>query len=227
MKSIEDIYFLLLKRYGSQGWWPFVNHKATNPTKHGKVDGYHPRDYSFPVNGFQRFEIITGAILTQNTTWTSVEEALLNLHKLCAFCPRLMSDMNEEKIRQAIKPVGYYNKKTQYLKNVAEFLLPIKNRVPTRAELLKVKGIGPETADCIMLYAFKELHFIVDSYTRRIFSHQGIIKGNESYKKIQELFELSLPKNLIVYQEYHALLNEHAKHYYRKKPYEDPILNSH
>ena len=213
------IYDALLKEYGPQGWWPLVGHAGTNPTKAGSVNGYHPGDYSFPKTENQVYEILVGAILTQNTSWPQVEKALLNLNNLGCLNPQRLLAASESDIKQAIKPAGYYNQKAVYLAEATRFFISLKGRTPTRDEVLAVKGIGNETADSIMLYAFSQPEFVVDAYTKRIFLHLGLISQDAHYMEIKCLFEDNIPKDTIVYQEYHALIVEHAKRYYSRKPY--------
>jgi len=227
MNLLKRIYSILLKKYGFQGWWPLLGCKGTNPTKTGSVKGYHPKDYSYPKNDNQRFEVCIGAILTQNTSWPQVEKALLNLKGLNALAPQKLKKLNQEKLKQAIKPAGYFNQKARKIKEFTDFYLSLKNRMPTRDELLKLWGIGPETADSILLYAFKMPEFVVDAYTRRVFSKLGFIRKDASYEEIKKLFEKNLPRDSRLYQEYHALIVEHAKKHYSKKPYgkKDLLLN--
>lgn len=219
MNKIRQIYNALLKIYGPQGWWPLLGCKGTKPTKTGSIKGYHPRDYSHPKNNNQKFEICIGVILTQNTSWPQVEKALLNLKGLNALNPKEMKNLKLEKLKQAIKPAGYFNQKAKKLKIFAEFYINLKARTPTREELLNIWGIGPETADSILLYAFNVPEFVVDAYTRRVFANLGFIGQKAKYNEIKKLFENNLPKNLKIYQEYHALIVEHAKRHYSKKPY--------
>ncbi|AKB78813.1 Endonuclease III [Methanosarcina horonobensis HB-1 = JCM 15518] len=217
---IRTIYNFLLNSYGSQGWWPLIElHESggTNPTKTGSVQGYHPGDYTYPHTDSQQFEIICGAMLTQNTSWQQVERALINLKKIDSLSPGGILDLGPETLREAIRPAGYYNQKAVRLKTLAEWFLELKSRTPEREELLSLKGVGPETADSILLYAFKQPSFVVDAYTRRIISNLGLADEKTKYSEIKALFEENLPEDMIVYQEYHALLVEHAKRYYQKK----------
>jgi len=218
--EIRKIFNCLFDSYGPQGWWPLTElHEiyGTNPTKTGSIQGYHPGDYTYPQTEDQQFEIICGALLTQNTSWTQVEKALLNLKNLNALYPEGVLSLDLEILKEAIKPAGYYNQKAIRLKTLASWFIELRGNIPARKELLSLKGIGPETADSILLYAFKQPSFVVDSYTRRIVTKLGIVDEKADYSEIKSLFEESLPKDFEVYQEYHALLVEHAKRYYQKK----------
>ncbi len=136
--------------------------------------------------------------------------------------------MNEDEFKEAIRPSGYFNQKYNYLRNISEFYTSLEGQVPKRKDLLSVKGVGPETADSILLYAYCEKEFVVDAYTRRIFTYLGLINEKDSYNKIKKLFEDNFDGDVNDYQEYHALIVEHAKNHYLKKPYgeNDNILNN-
>lgn len=224
-EQIVTIYMKLYDLYGPQGWWPLMSHDGTNPTKTGSIRGYHPENYELPQSEDEIYEIMLGAILTQNTAWTSAEQALLNLKKLDVVYPQKLLKIDDDILKEAIRCAGFLNQKAVYLKEITKFFISLKGRIPERKELLAVKGVGNETADSILLYAFKQPEFVVDAYTKRIFSHLGIVKDNANYMDIKKLFESSLPRDTAMYQEYHALIVEHAKHYYKKKPYgvEDPL----
>jgi endonuclease-3 related protein len=217
--KIQEIYNWFLNEYGFQGWWPLIDCKGCNPTKTGSIKGYHPKDYSYPKNEKQRFEISIGAILTQNTAWPNVEKALLNLKKISCIDPKKILSLNNKKLKNAIKPAGYFNQKAKKLKIFSEFYLDLKGKTPSREELLDVWGIGPETADSILLYAYKIPSFVVDAYTKRIFTNLKLIKSDQSYDEIKELVENNLKKDFRLYQEFHALLVEHAKRFYNKKEF--------
>ena len=225
---LNEIFTKLLDSYSYQGWWPITDYEGENPTKTGSTRGYHPKDYSFPRNSLQKFEIIVGAVLTQNTSWPQVEKSIINLKEVINLTPFEILNMDENKFKSAIKPSGYYNQKYNYLRNISEFYISLQGSTPLRKDLLSVKGIGPETADSILLYAYGEKEFVVDAYTRRIFSHLGLINKKDSYNKIKKLFEDNFEGEVNDYQEYHALIVEHAKNYYFKKPYgaNDNILNN-
>ena len=203
--QLINIYKKLYYLYGPQGWWPLTSYEGTNPTKTGSVRGYHPENYDLPENRQQVYEIMVGAVLTQNTAWTSAEQALINLKKLDAVYPEKLLKLADEDLKGAIRCAGFLNQKAVYLRE--------------RKELLAVKGVGNETADSILLYAFKKPEFVVDAYTKRIFSHLDFVDEGAGYMDVKELFEFSLPRDTALYQEYHALIVEHAKHYYSKKPY--------
>ncbi len=217
---IRKIYDCLLISYGPQGWWPLTElHEAgrANPTKTGSIRGYHPADYTYPKTRDQQFEIICGALLTQNTSWMQVEKAIFNLKQLNALSPEAIISLSSEILKEAIKPAGYYNQKAVRLKNLASWFLELEGRMPEREELLSLKGVGPETADSILLYAFKQPSFVVDAYTRRIVTNLGLADEKAGYDQIKALFEEDLPRDPELYQEFHALLVEHAKRYYQKK----------
>jgi len=218
---LTNVYHKLLELYGPQGWWPLLDWKGENPTKTGSLKGYHPGNYSLPENSQQRFEIVLGAILTQNTAWTSAEKALGNLKRLGVVDPHLLLQLDSEVLKAAVRPAGFFNQKTVYLQKISRFFIKLDGEVPTRKELLKVKGVGNETADSILLYAYHQPQFVVDAYTKRIFSHLGIIEQNTSYMEVKNLFERCLPRDVPLYQEYHALIVEHAKRYYQKQPYKE------
>jgi len=205
MDKVQRIYHILLKEYGKQRWWPTTLEGELHPSYHGKK-----------INEKQRFEIVVGSILTQNTSWKNVEKAIFNLNKGRLLDINKIKKANKKILAKLIKPSGYFNQKAERLKIIAEFFSKKKN--PSRDELLSVKGIGPETADSILLYAFNKPVFVVDAYTKRIFSRVGLCDGKCSYGELQELFHKALPKNAKLYNEYHALIVELAKKSCTKKP---------
>ena len=217
MDKIHAIYTLLMKHYGPQGWWPLLSVDGINPTKTGSIKGYHPGDYSYPKDDNQRFEICLGAILTQNTSWSNVEKALLKLNRIKAIDPVAIAKLSDGKLRELIRPSGYYNQKAKKVRAFLNFYEGLGGRTPDRDELLALTGIGPETADSILLYAYHVPSFIVDSYTRKIFFKLGLVKSKQDYDSIKAMFEKSLAKDFRIYQEYHALIVEHAKRYYVKR----------
>ncbi|MBW2971838.1 endonuclease III domain-containing protein [Candidatus Woesearchaeota archaeon] len=216
--KFQKIYSILYDNYGPQGWWPLVGHRGTNPTKTGSVKGYHPGDYSYPRNSAQRFEICAGAVLTQNTSWPQVEKALTALKQKKMLSAKAISSADADSIKPLIRPAGYFNQKSAYLKNFTEFFLALGSRVPGRSDVLAVKGVGKETADSIMLYAFSQPEFVVDAYTKRIFSRMGLVSPGAGYDEIKSLFQSNLEQDAKMFQEYHALIVEHAKRHCRTKP---------
>jgi len=209
----------MYEEYGPQGWWPLLEHKGENPTKTGMVKGYHPGDYTFPKTSHQVYQICIGAILTQNVGWVNVEKALVNLNELGGINPGMLIVMDDRLLKDAIRPAGYYNQKAKKLIEFTNFYLNIDGEVPSREKLMGIWGVGNETADSMLLYAFKKPEFVVDTYTKRIFSHLGFIKEKAKYCEVKALFKDNLETDLVMYQEYHALIVEHAKRYYSRKPY--------
>lgn len=203
MHKIQTIYNKLLKSFGPQGWWPL--------TIKGNKSKHH---VGAPKTKKHRFEIIIGAILTQNTNWKNVEKALYNLSKNNVLDINKIRDINQDKLAQLIRPAGYYNQKAERLKLIAEFLS--KNKNPEKKQLLNVKGIGPETADSILLYAYQKPYFVIDAYTKRIFERLGYKKDN--YDEWQSLFTNNLKKDTKLFNEYHALLVELGKNHCKTKP---------
>ena len=203
MKGIVlRVYEWLFNAYGPQNWWPII----------GIVD--------------KQFEVCIGAILTQNTAWANVEKALANLKKINALNAGAVSSMGIEQLKGAIRPAGYFNQKAKKVKVFAEFYIGLKGKIPTRENLLGIYGIGPETADSMLLYAFNIPSFVVDAYTKRMFSKLRLVKPDWSYDQVKCFFEKNFSRDEKLYQEYHALIVRHGKKYYSKKPYgkDDPLL---
>jgi len=187
---LVKIYKQLLQKYGEQNWWP-------TETK-------------------SRFEICVGAILTQNTSWKNVEKAIKNLIEADAINPEKIAGMPVRKLERLIRPSGFFRQKAKRLKVFSKFVLSYGSvdnftKNVSREELLDVNGIGKETADSILLYACGRPCFVVDAYTRRLFSELGIIKGKEGYDEIKGMCENKLPKDVNMYKEFHALIVEHMK----------------
>lgn len=209
MNNIQQIYQTLLKTYSSQGWWPINNvyKKRKNLTNE------------------ERFEIIVGAILTQNTAWSNVEKALNELRTNKSLSINALLQTKKETIAGYIKSSGYNNQKAERLKFVAGFLIQYPFEKLQEMEikalrnlLLSVKGIGPETADSIILYAFNKPSFVVDAYTKRIMERIGFLQKEAKYDEIQELITRNIEQDSELYNEYHALFVEHAKVSCRIKP---------
>ena len=225
---IDTLYDQLLKLYGPRGWWPI----SLSPNKPNSLP-YHQGDYSIPTNDLQRLEIAIGAILTQNTAWTNVQKALDGLAAADLFGVEAITQAATADLSLAIRSAGYFNQKAGYLQEFVGFLaqqpfsqlqqLPLSE---ARKALLSVKGIGAETADCILLYALGHPIFVVDAYTKRFLQAMGLVGERASYAQMQEIFHQAIPPHLQQYQEFHALLVEHGKRHYSKRPYglEDPLL---
>jgi endonuclease-3 related protein len=198
--GLMDIYQRLFDSYGPQYWWP----------------------------GETPFEIIVGAILTQNTNWSNVEKAILNLKKNDCLCPQKLHSLSVEQLAQLIRPAGYFNIKAQRLKNFIDWLfskhngslnsLQLLSPSALRTQLLSIKGIGPETADSICLYAFEKPVFVVDAYTARIFGRHGWLEPGCGYEQIQDLFQGSLEKDPVLFNEFHALIVRVGKEHCKPRP---------
>jgi len=198
-EALTEIYRLLYDAFGPQHWWP----------------------------GETQFEIITGAILTQNTSWANVEKAITNLKSANCLTPKKLRHVDTAQLAQLIRPAGYYNIKANRLKNFIDWLfdnyegeLTNLESIDTdqlRAELLAIKGVGRETADSILLYAFDRPVFVVDAYTARIVFRHGLIGPDADYEQLRELFESSLPQDIQLFNEYHALLVRVGKEFCRPK----------
>jgi len=211
MNKLNQIYKKLHSSYGNLNWWP-TTIRGTKPEYHGKK-----------INTTQRFEIIVGAILTQNTSWKNVEKAIENLNKENLLTAEKIAKTKQEKLAKLIRPAGYFNQKSERLKIIAKYFLknPKLLKKPVlelRRELLSIKGIGPETADSIILYASEQPIFVIDAYTKRIFSRLGHCKEDHAYDELQELFMKNLQPDTLLFKNYHALLVELAKQHCKKKP---------
>lgn len=173
------------------------------------------------------FEVVVGAILTQNTVWTNVERAIHNLKQADVLSPEKLANLPVKQLEELIKPSGFFRQKTVRLQNLAKHLMEEwQNNLDAfcsgplddaRHRLLALSGIGPETADSILLYAAGRPSFVVDAYTRRIFKRIGLLNGQESYDEIRLIFMQSLPENAEFYNEYHAQIVQLAKTCCRKK----------
>ena len=196
MTDATHIYHALLARHGEPNWWP-----ARTP-----------------------YEVIVGAVLTQNTAWANVEKAIAN------FCddltPRRIALMGADELMQLIRPAGFFVQKAATLKAVTSWLATYGDSVGTvqaqplprlRRELLAIKGVGPETADAILLYAFGFAVFVVDAYTMRLCQRYPLEAGN-TYASAQAYFEAALPVDVAVYNRLHALIVINAKQHCRKRP---------
>ncbi len=229
---IINIFKRLLEYYGPQGWWPIIL-ADDGDSVYGLAGGYHVNDYGYPQNDLQRLEICLGAILTQNTNWNNAVTALKALQSSGLFSLEKLATVEESELARQIRSAGYYNQKAGYIKNFVRYIdrNPFsggmrQDTADLRKKLLKIKGLGPETVDCILLYAFNRCSFVVDAYTQRILGKLRIIENNTKYDVTKEIFESALAKDLVIYQEYHALLVSHGKQFYGRKPYgeDDPLF---
>ncbi len=195
---VRGIYKQLFESHGRQDWWP-----ADSP-----------------------FEVMVGAVLTQNTAWTNVEKAINNLKTANCLDANAIVAMPNPQLAELIRPSGYFNLKAERLKNFCVWYveqgqfqgLQSMTTGCLRHSLLAIKGIGPETADDMLLYAFMRPVFVIDAYTRRTFSRLGLIKGDEDYEDLRHSFESVLGPDLEVFNEYHALIVRHGKLACTKKP---------
>jgi len=217
MSELEKIYFILRKTYGRQGWWPvFSSEKMACEYGVGA-----PRDDA------DRFEIVIGAILTQNIAWKNVEKAIGALKVKKILSPRKLQKTENEFIALCIKPAGYFNQKTIKIKNFLKWfnkwdysfdeLKRMKTEV-LRDSLLEVNGIGPETADSILLYAMNRKIFVIDAYTKRIFSRLNLVSDGDSYDSVQNFFHREFNGTIRKYNEFHALIVAHGKDICKNKP---------
>ena len=197
--DLRAYYDILFAAHGPQHWWP----------------------------GRTPFEIIVGAILVQNTSWINVARAIENLRRAKLLNPRAIENVPAPRLARLIRSSGYFRQKTKKLKNFVRFLrreyqgsLAKMFRTPTailRDQLLAVIGIGPETADSILLYAGNHPVFVIDAYTRRIFERHGLASAKLGYEDIRQLFELNLAPDATLYNEFHALIVHTGKHFCRPR----------
>jgi endonuclease III related protein len=195
-----NIYRKLYQAYGPRNWWP----------------------------GETSFEVMVGAILTQNTSWRNVEKAILKLKEQGVLNPEGIHRLKKPQLTSLIKSSGYYRIKTNRLKSYMDFLfeeyggdlkkMKTERLAVLRGKLLQVKGIGPETADSILLYGLRKPVFVVDAYTKRILSRHGMISEKASYEEVQGFFMDDLPHNERLFNEYHALLVHLGKTLCKKVP---------
>ncbi len=197
-RRLREIHAALFAVHGPQHWWPAES----------------------------QFEVMVGAVLTQNTSWINVERALARLRESIALDPAAILALAPAELADALRPVGYFNVKARrliafcvyYLAAGGSEGLRARDTESLRRDLLTINGIGPETADDILLYAFERPIFVVDAYTRRILARLGLIVGDESYESIRMAFETALGPDVPLFKEYHALFVRHAKQVCRTRP---------
>jgi endonuclease-3 related protein len=211
----EKLYNDLMKKYGNLNWWPMDK-------------DYHEKNKSDP-----RFEVILGAILTQNTAWSNVEKAIDNLKKSEKLDINSINNIENEKLKNLIRPSGFFNQKATRLKYISKILKNKynsnldnffkKDKDEIREELLEMNGIGPETADSIVLYAANKPIFVVDAYTKRL-CKRFPLKTKITYDEIQKYFQKNLEENFDkkeltkIYKNLHAMIVILAKEYCKKRP---------
>lgn len=191
-----EIYKVLLKTFGEQHWWPAQSKEP-------------------------EFEIVVGAILTQQSAWSSVEGAIKKLRQRNLLSPRRLAVADQKELEEAIKSTGFYRQKAKRIIGFAKYLdekysgdiglMFAKDKEKLREELLSLKGIGKETADSIVLYAAHKPIFVVDAYTYRVLSRIGLITGKENYDELREKIESEIRSDEKIYNEFHALIVRHAK----------------
>jgi len=186
MNKARSLYRSLLKEFGHQHWWPADS----------------------------QYEVVVGALLTQNTSWKNVEKAISNLKKAKALSPKKILKMKKRSLESLIKPSGFYRQKAERLKALTKRYIEVIERgaKPSREDFLSVKGVGKETADSILLYAFDIPFFVIDAYTKRFCARHKLFKGKD-YDDYREYFEKNLPREMKLYKEYHALIVEWGKRY--------------
>ena len=196
-KKLLDLYQQLRTQHGSLRWWP-----ADTP-----------------------FEVALGAILTQATAWRNVEKAMDNLRAADAFTPQQIHPIEQDKLEELLRPSGYFRMKAKKVRAFVDHIVkrPMEEMftqgVPElRQELLSIYGVGPETADSIILYAAEKPSFVVDNYTYRLFSRLGWVEGNYHYERLRALFMDNLPHDVDLFNEYHALIVRHGARVCLKKP---------
>ncbi len=197
---LMEVYNRMLAKYGEQRWWP----------------------------GDSPFEVMVGAVLTQSAAWTNVEKAIANLKNAGVLSPAALREMEQDELAKLVYPSGYYNAKARKLKALAEYLggrydddieaMATSDAARLREELLAVYGIGEETADDILLYALAKPVFVIDAYTRRVFSRLGLGDIGDSYQKFQSMFAGGLKPDPELFAEYHALIVRLGSEVCKKKP---------
>jgi endonuclease-3 related protein len=198
--TLQEIFKRLFDRFGPLKWWP-----AETP-----------------------FEVCVGAILTQNTAWSNVEKAISALKQAGIMSPEALHESDPEQLARLIRPAGYFNVKSRRLKDFSTWLFRnyhgsleqmfTDDWLELRAELLRVRGIGPETADSILLYAGNKPTFVVDAYTGRLFLRLGLLPEAAGYDYTRALFMSNLPEDVSLFNEYHAQIVQQCKRFCRVKP---------
>jgi endonuclease-3 related protein len=198
--TLQKVYDRLLAAYGPQQWWP----------------------------GDSPFEVLVGAVLVQNTSWKNVERAIRNLAAADLLAPRALYGVPQQELEELIRPAGYFRVKARRLRNLLAMVVErydgsldamFQTSLETlREELLSINGIGPETADSILLYAGNLPTFVIDTYTHRVFTRHGWIGFEAGYDELKDHFQSGLARDAVLYNEYHALLVRVGHAHCRKQP---------
>lgn len=221
------IFELLFERYGPRGWWPLIIQAGKN----GFDDkGYHPGNYTEPKHYEGVWEVVAGSILTQNTAWSNVEKSLNSLAAGRVLTPEAYLQLGSDKRIEHIRSAGYYNQKACRLASLARYFIQNPGGPKNREELLGLNGVGPETADSMLLYGWHREYFVVDLYTTRFLTRTGALKPNllpkdprKRYEYVQKSITSSIRTLpgldlLSTFKEDHALILHHAKAYCSAKP---------
>lgn len=214
--NLISIYEKLYFKFGPQNWWPSTLEGELVPSYHGRTP-----------NNKMRFEIAVGAILTQNTSWTNVVKAISSLNRSGLIYPGKILSADTDLLSSLIRSSGYYNQKCKKLISLSAWWKENFNTVrigsndsnyieSVRYALLSINGIGPETADSILLYAFDMPTFVIDTYTKRILARHYAVNPNIKYETLRSIFMKELPNDVSLFKEYHALFVELGKNICRK-----------
>jgi endonuclease III related protein len=197
--TLQEVYERLFAEFGPQHWWP----------------------------GESPFEVIVGAVLVQSTSWKNVERAIENLRELGLMSPRALYELSQEELAALIRPAGYFQVKAKRLRNLLKFIVDKfdgsldvmfeTDMATLREGLLSIHGVGPETADAILLYAGGKPTFVVDTYAHRVLARHGWIGYDASYHEIKDFFETNLPLDANLFNEYHALFVRVGKDFCRRR----------
>ena len=215
----KELFERLYDFYGSRGWWPLISRAG----KEGRDEAGYLPGAGPPSDRSGIFEVAVGAVLTQNTAWTNAERALIRLAESNLLTCEGLSSVPPGVLAETIRSAGYYNSKARKLTQLSDFFYRLDKNgsiysIPSRDSLLSLWGIGPETADSILLYGFGVPTFVIDSYTQRIAERIGFFRSGGTSEELKFDVERALPRNWTVYAEFHALIVEHGKQVCRKSP---------
>lgn len=210
---VRELYESLYGRHGPQGWWPLLDPSVGEPV-------YRPGDYTVP-RGRERTEVAVGAVLAQSTSWTQAARAVGNLHGADALSWGRLQELPRRRLQELIRPSRFYRQKAERLRRLAAFFLEREeagetddrdtSRPPSREELLSVRGVGPETADSILLYGYGVPMMVVDGYLRRVLEARGRDEARWDYEELRQWLERQAPDEHAFFNELHALVVEEGK----------------